>query len=185
MIVEACTGTGKTAFATALGSEAPTLYVAATLGLLDQAEELYGFAPIKGRREYLCVHEKKIAHLADTIASKLTRPRLILISGPSGSGKTTFSKRLAIQMSVNGLKNATVSLDNYFLDREETPRDDTGEYDFEAPDAIDIELLNHVIRGHELHGLAINRFSPSFIEVSSEIDCGNHSACMDGMFYSA
>ncbi|MFH1312096.1 MAG: nucleoside kinase [Candidatus Eisenbacteria bacterium] len=88
------------------------------------------------------LHEKKIAHLADTIASKLTRPRLILISGPSGSGKTTFSKRLAIQMSVNGLKNATLSLDDYFLDREETPRDETGEYDFEAPDAIDIELLN-------------------------------------------
>ncbi len=88
------------------------------------------------------LHEKKMAHIADEIASKLTRPRLILISGPSGSGKTTFSKRLAIQMRVNGLKNITVSLDNYFLDREETPRDETGEYDFEAPEAIDIALLN-------------------------------------------
>jgi uridine kinase len=88
------------------------------------------------------LHEKKMAYFADDIASKLTRPRLILISGPSGSGKTTFSKRLAIQMRVNGLKNITVSLDNYFLDREETPRDETGEYDFEAPEAIDINLLN-------------------------------------------
>jgi uridine kinase len=88
------------------------------------------------------LHEKKMGQLADMIASKLTRPRLILISGPSGSGKTTFSKRLAIQMSVNGLRNATLSLDNYFLDREETPRDETGEYDFEAPEAIDIDLLN-------------------------------------------
>ena len=88
------------------------------------------------------LHEKKMAHFADDIASKLTQPRLILISGPSGSGKTTFSKRLAIQMTVNGLRNITVSLDNYFLDREETPRDETGEYDFEAPDAIDIKLLN-------------------------------------------
>lgn len=88
------------------------------------------------------LHEKKIAHLADMIASKMTTPRLVLISGPSGSGKTTFSKRLAIQMSVNGLRNVTLSLDNYFFDRDESPRDETGEYDFEAPDAIDIDLLN-------------------------------------------
>ena len=88
------------------------------------------------------LHEKKIANLADLIASKLTRPRLIMVSGPSGSGKTTFSKRLAIQMRVNGLKNVALSLDDYFLDREETPRDETGEYDFEAPEAIDIALLN-------------------------------------------
>lgn len=88
------------------------------------------------------LHEKKLAQLADAIASKLTRPRLVLISGPSGSGKTTFSKRLAIQMKVNGLKNVTLSLDNYFLDREETPVDETGEYDFESPEAIDVDLLN-------------------------------------------
>ncbi len=89
------------------------------------------------------LHEKKIANLADVIASKLTKPRLVLISGPSGSGKTTFSKRLAIQMRVNGLRTVTLSLDDYFLDREETPRDETGEYDFEAPEAIDIDLLNN------------------------------------------
>jgi len=88
------------------------------------------------------LHEKKLAQLADMIASKLTKPRLVLISGPSGSGKTTFSKRLAIQMRVNGLRNVPLSLDNYFLDRDVTPRDETGEYDFEAPDAIDVELLN-------------------------------------------
>jgi uridine kinase len=106
------------------------------------------------------LHEKKTAQIADMIAAKATRPRLILISGPSGSGKTTFSKRLAIQMSVNGLKNVTLSLDNYFLDREETPRDDTGEYDFEAPDALDLDLLNNqlldLIAGKEVK---IPRFS--------------------------
>jgi uridine kinase len=97
----------------------------------------------RGTRIAEALHEKKMVQIADMIASKLTRPRLILVSGPSGSGKTTFSKRLAIQMSVNGLKNVTLSLDNYFLDRAETPRDATGEYDFEAPEALDLETLNN------------------------------------------
>jgi uridine kinase len=88
------------------------------------------------------LHEKRIAQLADLIASKLTRPRLVLISGPSSSGKTTFSKRLAIQMRVNALRNISVSTDDYFLDREATPRDENGHYDFETPVAIDIDLLN-------------------------------------------
>ncbi len=88
------------------------------------------------------LHEKKIARIADMIAEKITLPRIVLISGPSGSGKTTFSKRLAIQMSVNGMMNVTLSLDNYFLDRDVTPRDETGEYDFEAPEALDLDLLN-------------------------------------------
>ena len=106
------------------------------------------------------LHEKKIAQMADMIQSKVTTPRLVLVSGPSGSGKTTFSKRLAIQMQVNGMKNMTLSLDNYFLDREETPKDETGEYDFEAPEAIDIELLNRqllqLLAGREV---AVPRFS--------------------------
>jgi uridine kinase len=101
------------------------------------------------------LHEKKIAQMADMIQSKITLPRLVLVSGPSGSGKTTFSKRIAIQMRVNGMKNVTLSLDNYFLDREETPKDETGEYDFEAPEAIDIELLNsqllELLTGHEVN----------------------------------
>ena len=128
------------------------------VGLMNQIVERKESRRITRVAEAL--HEKKMAQIADMIAEKVTRPRLVLISGPSGSGKTTFSKRLAIQMSVNGLKNVTLSLDNYFLDRDETPRDETGEYDFEAPDALDLDLLNHqlldLIAGKEVK---IPRFS--------------------------
>jgi uridine kinase len=106
------------------------------------------------------MHERRIAEVARAIALKRGEVRLILIAGPSSSGKTTFSKRLAIQMRVNGLKNAPLSLDNYFLDREETPKDETGEYDFEAPEAIDIDLLNSqlldLLAGREV---AVPRFN--------------------------
>jgi uridine kinase len=128
------------------------------VGLMNQRVEKKESRRVTRIAEAL--HEKKMAQIADMIAAKVTCPRLILISGPSGSGKTTFSKRLAIQMSVNGLKNVTLSLDNYFLDRDETPRDETGEYDFEAPDALDLDLLNSqlldLIAGKEVK---IPRFS--------------------------
>ena len=86
-------------------------------------------------------HEKKIARIADMISE---RPdvRLVLIAGPSSSGKTTFSKRLAIQMRVNGIRPKTVSLDNYYVDREQTPRHPDGTFDFEAVEAIDLALFN-------------------------------------------
>lgn len=87
-------------------------------------------------------HEKKIAHIADMIAQRKDKTRIILISGPSSSGKTTFSKRLAIQLRVNGLHPHTLSLDNYFVDREHTPIDVHGEYDFEALEALDIKQIN-------------------------------------------
>lgn len=88
------------------------------------------------------LQEKKLVYIADTIVQKEIHPKLILISGPSSSGKTTFAQRLAIQLKVAGLKPVTLSLDNYFVDRELTPLDENGEYDFEALEAIDIELLN-------------------------------------------
>ena len=87
-------------------------------------------------------HEKKIGQIADMIALKSDKVRIILISGPSSSGKTTFSKRLAIQLMVNGLKPHTLSLDNYFVDREQTPLDENGDLDFEALEALDIEQFN-------------------------------------------
>ena len=86
------------------------------------------------------LHEKKIAEIADKIKARKS-VKLILIAGPSSSGKTTFSKRLAVQLIVAGLKPVQISLDNYFVDREKTPLDENGEYDFEALEAIDIDTF--------------------------------------------
>lgn len=91
------------------------------------------------------LHEKKISQIADLIAQDKNK-KMILIAGPSSSGKTTFAKRLGIQLRLNGLKPKTISVDNYFVEREDTPRDEDGKYDFEALEAIDLELLNRDIK---------------------------------------
>ncbi len=87
------------------------------------------------------LHEKKIAYIADKIAEK-EDIKVVLIAGPSSSGKTTFSKRLSIQLRVNGLNPIPISLDDYFLNREDTPRDENGKLDFESINAIDVKLFN-------------------------------------------
>lgn len=87
------------------------------------------------------LHEKKIAQIADKIAEKKD-VKMVLIAGPSSSGKTTFAQRLGLELRINGLKPVTISVDNYFVERENTPRDENGEYDFENIDAIDLELFN-------------------------------------------
>lgn len=89
------------------------------------------------------LHEKKVAYIADKISTSSNKIKVVLISGPSSSGKTTFAKRLAVHLKVNGLKPYTISLDNYFVNREETPKDENGEYDFEALEALDIEYFNN------------------------------------------
>ena len=86
------------------------------------------------------LHEKKIAYIADEITKR--QKRVILIAGPSSSGKTTFANRLRIQLKVNGLHPITVSTDNYFVNREFTPLDENGDYDFESLDAVDVEQFN-------------------------------------------
>ncbi|MDO5556347.1 MAG: nucleoside kinase [Clostridia bacterium] len=87
------------------------------------------------------LHEKKIAQIVDKIyRSKKTK--VILIAGPSCSGKTTFAKRLELQLKINGLKPKTISVDNYFVERQETPKDENGEFDFENIEAINTKLLN-------------------------------------------
>ncbi|MEE1347763.1 MAG: nucleoside kinase [Bacteroidales bacterium] len=88
------------------------------------------------------LHEKKIADIADMIAAKRDHVKVVLISGPSSSGKTTFSKRLAVQMILDGIKPINLSIDNYFVNRVDTPRDEDGKLDFEAVEAIDVKLFN-------------------------------------------
>jgi uridine kinase len=87
-------------------------------------------------------HEKKIAGFADVVAQRRDKVRLVLIAGPSSSGKTTFSKRLMVQLRVNGLRPVTLSTDNYFLGRAETPLDEHGKPDFECLEAVDVPLFN-------------------------------------------
>ena len=87
------------------------------------------------------LQEKKIAHIAEMIAER-KNVKVVLIAGPSSSGKTTTCKRLSIQLIVNGLKPVGISLDDYFVDREKTPRDENGNMDYEHVEALNIPLLN-------------------------------------------
>lgn len=89
-------------------------------------------------------HENKLAQVVGCVAeaNRERGVRLVLISGPSSSGKTTFAKRLGVQLRVLGLNPVLISLDDYFVDREKTPRDENGEYDYEALEAIDLEQFN-------------------------------------------
>ena len=87
------------------------------------------------------LQEKKIAKIADEIAQR-KGIKLVLIAGPSSSGKTTTCKRLSVQLAVNGIKPVNISLDDYFLDRDKTPKDEKGDYDFEHLHALNLPLLN-------------------------------------------
>lgn len=92
------------------------------------------------------LHEKKIATIADDIA-KREKVKMVLIAGPSSSGKTTFAQRLGIQLRLNGLKPVTISVDNYFVEREVNPKNEKGDYDFECIEAIDVKLFNeHLVK---------------------------------------
>ncbi len=88
------------------------------------------------------LHERKYAAIADMIYARRERVKLVLLSGPSSSGKTTTSKRLAVQLKVLGLNPVVLEMDNYFVDREHTPKDEDGNYDFESIYAMNLELLN-------------------------------------------
>ena len=99
------------------------------------------------------LQEKKIAQIADEIARR-KGTKLVLIAGPSSSGKTTTCKRLSVQLAVNGIRPVNISLDDYFIDREHTPRDEKGDYDFEHLHALNLPLFNEqlaaLFRGEEV-----------------------------------
>ena len=99
------------------------------------------------------LHEKKISDIADKIVNR-NDVKVVLIAGPSSSGKTTFAKRLGLQLRLNGLKPVTISVDNYFVERTETPLDENGKYNFECLEAIDLKLFNHdlieLLKGNEI-----------------------------------
>lgn len=100
------------------------------------------------------LQEKKFANIADQITGSKDKKKIVLIAGPSSSGKTTSANRLGVQLRVSGLKPVTISLDNYFIDRDKTPRDENGDLDFEALEALDIvkfnEDLSELIKGKEV-----------------------------------
>ena len=126
------------------------------IGDLNEATSL-GHAPtlIKVME---ALHEKQIAGIADDIAERFKlngSARVVLIAGPSSSGKTTFSKRLSVQLLTNLLLPVAISLDDYFVDRDNTPRDESGDYDYESLYALDLEAfnkdLNDLLDGKEVN----------------------------------
>ncbi len=135
------------------------------------------------------LQEKKIAEIASQIAA---RPELkfILIAGPSSSGKTTFSHRLSVQLRVNGLTPRPIAVDNYFVEREENPRDETGAFDFECLEAVDVKLFNrqlndllngkevviptfNFVTGHKEYGSPATKLGSNDVLVIEGIHCLN------------
>ena len=132
------------------------------LETLDEYEDLHEFLHVQTLyklnriikrnkiKEYIlldeALHEKKLAKIADDIVSR-KKVKVVLIAGPSSSGKTTFAHRLGIQLRLNGLKPVTLSVDNYFVERPDNPKDEDGNYDFECIEAIDTKLFNeHILK---------------------------------------
>lgn len=135
------------------------------------------------------LQEKKIAEIAAQIA-KRPEVRFILIAGPSSSGKTTFSHRLSVQLRANGLVPHLIAVDNYFVEREENPRDETGAYDYECLEAVDVKLFNqqlqdllagkevvipnfNFVTGHKEYGTKTKKLGPNDVLVIEGIHCLN------------
>lgn len=118
------------------------------------------------------LHEKKIAQIADKIKSGMPRNKIILIAGPTSSGKTTFTHRLSTQLKINGLRPVQISVDNYFVDRQNTPLDKKGEPDFEAIEAINLDLFNdHLLKLIQGEKVELPKFN---FEKGIREDSGNY-----------
>jgi uridine kinase len=107
------------------------------------------------------LHNRQLATIANDIAAHRPALRIVLISGPSSAGKTTFTKRLAIQLIARGIRPVPINMDNYFVDRDDTPRDEKGDYDFEILEALDVGFFRHQV-GQLLRGQTIDQPSYNF-----------------------
>jgi uridine kinase len=114
------------------------------------------------------LHEQRVADIADEVAENMDRTRLVFIAGPSSSGKTTFAKRLTIQLLAHGISPFSFEMDNYFVERDRTPRDEHGEYDFESLHALDLPLLAHDLK-HLIEGRNIQMPRYNFISGQREL----------------
>jgi uridine kinase len=131
------------------------------------------------------LHEERVAHIADLIAERRNELRLVLIAGPSAAGKTTFSKRLSVQLLVHGIRPFPLALDNYFVEREKTPRDERGEYDFETLEALDLPLFNEqllaLMRGEAVQLPCFN-FKTGAREKGDVVQLGpDHTVIVEGI----
>ncbi len=131
------------------------------------------------------LHQRQLATIAHQIAHRQPRPRIVLISGPTSAGKTTFSRRLAIQLLAEGVFPVAVEMDNYFVNREETPRDEDGNYDFEAFEAMDSALfrdhLHQLLQGETIAQPAFN-FRTGRREPGREMKIGrDHVLLVEGI----
>ena len=116
-----------------------------TVAQLNEELSAGGFLEIMRVAEAL--HEKKVAAIADMVDQQRKTVKIVLIAGPSSSGKTTFSQRLGVQLRVHGIRPVPISLDDYFLEREQSPKTENGDYDFESIQALDLPLFNdHLVR---------------------------------------
>ncbi|MCI0393308.1 MAG: nucleoside kinase, partial [Chloroflexi bacterium] len=131
------------------------------------------------------LHERQLAAIAADIAGRRPALKLVLISGPTSAGKTTFSKRLAIQLLAQGIQPVAVAMDNYFVNREDTPVDENGQYDFEALEAVDVPLFRRDLQAL-LAGQTITQprydFHTGQRETGSELKIGReHVVIIEGI----
>jgi uridine kinase len=117
-------------------------------------------------------HERRIATIADEIARRGSEMDIVSIAGPSSSGKTTFIRRLCVQLKVNGITPVGLGLDDYYVDREATPRDETGDYDFEALEALNLPLLHEHLKAL-LAGERVKTPRYDFVTGKSRGDAGD------------